>query len=124
MELAALNPAYPLVDLFWTMLMVLGLGVLLWTIVVVFRNLFGRSDIGAGRKTLWVLFVLLLPIIGSLSYLISQSEAMGKRRLQQQGADDLRMDSYLHTVSGDGEFRGVRDVTRTSQAWSGPIRPA
>ena len=120
----ALNPAYPFLDLFWTMLMVFGLAVLLWTIVVVFRDLFGRSDIGAGRKTLWVLAVLVFPIAGSLVYLISQSEAMGKRRLQREGSTDLRMDSYLHTVSGDDEFRGVRDVTRTSQAWSGPIRPA
>jgi hypothetical protein len=49
---------------------------------------------------------------------------MGERRLQRRGADDLRMDSYLHTVAhGDG-YRGVRDVTRTTQAWSGPIRPA
>lgn len=124
MTLAALNPAYPLVDLFWTMLMVLGLAVLLWTIVVVFRDLFGRADIGAGRKTLWVLAVLVFPIVGSLAYLIKQSDAMGARRLQRQGASDLRMDSYLHTVSHDDSYRGVKDVTRTTQAWSGPIRPA
>ena len=124
MALAALNPDYPFVDLFWTMLMVLGLAVLGWTIVVVFRDLFTRTDIGAGRTTLWVLAVLVLPIVGSLVYLISQSEAMGERRLQRQGGNDLRMDSYLHTVSGADDFRGVRDRTRTSQAWSGPIRPA
>lgn len=120
----ALNPDYPLVDLFWTMLLVLGLAVLLWTIVVVFRDLLGRADVGAGGKTLWVLTVLVFPIAGSLVYLISQSEAMGERRLRRQGGSDLRMDSYLHAVSGDGRYRGVRDVTRTSQAWSGPIRPA
>ena len=120
----ALNPDYPLVDLFWTMLLVFGLAVLLWTVVVVFRDLFGRSDIGGGRKTLWVVAVLVVPIAGSLVYLISQSGAMGERRLQRQGGSDLRMDSYLHTVSGDSRYRGVRDTTRTSQAWSGPIRPA
>jgi predicted membrane channel-forming protein YqfA (hemolysin III family) len=115
---------YPLFDLFWTMLLFFGLAVLVWMIVVVFRDLFTRTDIGAGGKTLWVLAVLVFPIVGSLVYLISQSEAMGERRLQRRGADDLRMDSYLHTVSHHDSYRGVRDVTRTTQAWSGPIRPA
>ena len=120
----ALSSEFPLLDIFWTMLLVFGLAVLLWAIVVVFRDLFGRTDIGTGRKTLWVLAVLVFPIAGSLVYLISQSAAMGERRLRSQGGSDLRMDSYLHAVSGDEHYRGVRDVTRTSQAWSGPIRPA
>jgi hypothetical protein len=120
----ALSSEFPLLDIFWTMLLAIGLAVLLWAIVVVFRDLFGRTDIGAGRKALWVLAVVVFPIAGSLGYLISQSQAMGERRLRSQGAADLRMDSYLHTVSHDDGYRGVRDVTRTSQAWSGPIRPA
>jgi hypothetical protein len=120
----AVSSQYPILDLFWTMLLVLGLAVLLWTIVMVFRDLFGRADIGVGGKTLWVLAVLVFPIVGSLSYLISQSTAMGERRLAREGATDLRMDAYLHDVSGAGGYRGVRDVTRTSQAWTGPIRPA
>jgi hypothetical protein len=120
----ALSSEYPILDIFWTMLMAFGLAVLLWMIVVVFGDLFGRSDIGAGGKVIWVLAVLVLPIVGSVVYLISQSQAMGERRLRRRGATDLRMDSYLDSVSGEGGYRGVRDVTETSQAWSGPIRSA
>jgi Phospholipase_D-nuclease N-terminal len=118
----ALNPEYPILDLFWTMLEVFGLAVFLWMIVVVFRDLFGRADIGAGGKTLWVLVVLLLPLVGCLVYLVSQSEAMGKRRVERAGATDLRLGAYVDSVSGEGGYRGVRDVTDTAQAWSGPIR--
>lgn len=120
----ALSTEYPILDIFWTMLVVLGVAVLLWTLVVVFRDLFGRADIGAWRKTLWVVAVLLFPILGSLVYLVSRSEAMGETRLAGHGAGDLRMDEYVHTVSGDGRYRGVRDVTRTTAAWSGPGREA
>jgi hypothetical protein len=120
----AVSSEYPIFDILWTMVLVFGLALLFYMLVVVFRDLFGRSDIGAGGKTLWVLLVLVLPIVGSLAYLISQSAAMGERRLAREGATDLRMDAYLHEVSGSGGYRGVRDVTRTSQAWSGPIRPA
>src|SRR5690242_14030207 len=107
---------YPLLDLFWTTLMLLGLALLLWAIVVVFRDLFTRADIGAGRKTLWVLGVLVFPIIGSLVYLGTRSDAMAEERLRRRGGSDLRMDSYLHTVSRDDAYRGVKDVTRTNQA--------
>lgn len=120
MVLAA-NSQYPILDVFWTMLLAFGLGLLLYTLVVVFRHLFGRTDIGPWAKALWVVVVLALPLAGSLGYLISQSEAMGQRRLARRGATDLRMDAYLQDVSGNGGYRGVRDVTRTSQAWAGPI---
>ena len=120
----ALNPDYPILDLFWTMLMVFGLGLFLWTLFVVFRDLFGRDNIGAGGKTLWVVGVLVFPLVGALAYLISQSQAMGERRLQREGATELRMDDYLDSVSAQGGYRGVRDVTRSTQAWTGPIRSA
>jgi hypothetical protein len=119
----AAKSEYPILDIFWTMLLAFGLALLLYTVVFVFRDLFGRTDLAAWGKTVWVVVVLLFPIAGSLGYLISQSAAMGERRLAREGDTDLRVDAYLGEVSGGG-FRGVRDVTRTSQAWSGPIRPA
>jgi hypothetical protein len=122
----ALSSSYPILDIFWTMLLVFGLGVFLYTLFVVFRDLFGRADLSGGGKALWVVGLLVFPLIASLGYLISQSAAMAERRLAREGgaATQLRSDQYLHTVAGDGGFRGVRDVTRSNQAWSGPIRPA
>jgi hypothetical protein len=122
--IVALSSDYPILDLFWTMLMVLGLGLFLWMLFVVFRDLFGRDDIGAGGKTLWVVGVLVFPIVGALAYLINQSQAMGERRLQREGGTELRMDAYLDSVSAEGGYRGVRDVTRSTQAWTGPMRSA
>jgi len=120
----ALSQDFPILDIFWTMLLIFGLGLLLWTIVFVFRDLFGRADIGALGKTLWVVLVLIFPILGSLAYLISQSKAMAERQLAAEGTIDLRMDSYLHTMSLENGYGGVKDVTRTTEAWAGPIRPA
>lgn len=120
----ALNSEFPLLDLFWTMLLAFGLALLAWTIVVVFRDLFGRTDISPWWKTLWVLAVLLLPIVGSLVYLLAHGEEIEARRLRRRGAAGGRPEAYLHGVSGADSYRGVHDVTRTTQAWSGPIRPA
>lgn len=120
---SALNSDYPLLDVMWTLLMAFGLALFFYTLFYVFRDLFQRQDISAWGKTAWVVFVIILPIIGSLSYLISQSGAMGQRRLQQMGATQLRMDAYERSVAAGNEFRGIHDVTYTKEAWTGPMRP-
>ena len=120
---SALNSDYPLLDVMWTLLMAFGLALFFYTLFYVFRDLFQRHDISAWGKTAWVVFVVVLPIIGTLSYLISQSAAMGQRQLQRLGATQLRMDAYERSVAEGNEFRGIHDVTLTREAWSGPMRP-
>jgi hypothetical protein len=120
----ALNEDLPVLDLFWTMLLLFGWALFFYLLVVVFRDLFGRADVSAWGKAGWVALVLVLPVVGALIYLASQSRAMGERELARRGATDLRMDAYTRSVSGDGSYRGVRDVTDDRRAMSGPIRPA
>lgn len=120
----ALSSEAPFLDLLWTMLMAFFLALFVYVLIVVFRDLFPRDDIGALGKTGWVALVLVFPIAGSVAYLVSQSAAMGERRLQRQGATQLRRDAHLQSLSGNGSYRGVRDSVRTSQVMTGPMRPA
>jgi Phospholipase_D-nuclease N-terminal len=120
----ALNPDYPLLDLFWTMLMVFGLALFFYTLVLVFRDLFGRSDLSGWGKTGWTVFVLVLPLIGSLTYLISQSAAMGERTLRRGGATQLRLDAYARSVTGNGGYRDIHETVTAREAMTGPMRPS
>lgn len=120
----ALSEDYPLLDLFWTMLLLFGWGLFFYLLVVVFRDLFDRGDLSGWGTTGWVLLVLVLPLVGALGYLVTQSAAMGERNLRRAGATQLRMDSYTRSVTGDGAYRGIRDVSAERRAMSGPIRPA
>jgi len=120
----ALSDDFPLQDLIWTMLMVFGWALYFYLLFVVFRDLFGRDDVSAWGKAGWVLLVLVLPIIGPLVYLASQSARMGERELERDGATDLRMDAYERSVTGDGQFHGLHDEAAGYRARSGPIRPA
>src|SRR3954471_4043421 len=105
----ALSDDFPLQDLIWTMLMVFGWALYFYLLFFVFRDLFGRDDVSTWGKAGWVLLVLVLPIIGSLVYLASQSAEMGERELQRNSATDLRMDAYERSVTGDGQYHGLRD---------------
>jgi Phospholipase_D-nuclease N-terminal len=120
----ALNPDYPLLDLLWTMLMVFGLALFLYTLVLVFRDLFGRADLSAWGKAGWTVFVLVLPLVGSLTYLISQSAAMGERALRRDGATRLRLDAYTRSVTGDGGYRDIHETVTAREAMTGPMRPS
>jgi hypothetical protein len=118
LDYLALDPDYPLLDLFWTMLMVLAFGLFLWALIVVFRDLFGRADLGGWGKAGWTVLVLVLPIIGALGYLIARGDKLG----QPTGATSLNMDSYVQSVTGAGGYHNIHETVTRREALSGPTR--
>ncbi|WP_433505800.1 SHOCT domain-containing protein [Pseudonocardia halophobica] len=72
--------AYPLLDLFWTMLVFFGFVLWFWMIFVIFGDIFRRDDIGGWGKAGWTVLIIVLPILGSLVYLIAEGRKMGDRR--------------------------------------------
>jgi predicted membrane channel-forming protein YqfA (hemolysin III family) len=63
-----------------------------WLLITVFGDLFRRRDISGLGKTVWVIFLIVLPYLGVFIYLISQGRGMAERRNQriQQSRDELR----------------------------------
>jgi hypothetical protein len=120
----ALSPDYPLLDLFWTMLLLCGWALFFYVLVVVFRDLFDRNDVSAWGKAGWVVLVLVLPIVGALAYLVSQSREMGQRQLRRSGRAVLDMNAYERSVTGDGQWRGLRDEATRRRDMTGPVRSA
>ncbi|MCE3553217.1 PLDc N-terminal domain-containing protein [Pseudonocardia sp. RS11V-5] len=86
---------YPLLDLFWTMLVFFGFVVWFWLLFVIFGDIFRRDDIGGWGKAGWTLVIIVLPILGSLVYLIVEGRRMGERR--QADAAAVRK-AYEHDV--------------------------
>ena len=91
---------YPLLDVFWTMMIFF-----IWVawFIILFRilvDIFRRRDIGGGGKTLWIIFVLILPFLGVFVYLISQGHGMTERDISQAQASQAQFDDYVRSVSG------------------------
>jgi hypothetical protein len=63
-----------------------------WLLIVVFGDLFRRTDIGGWAKALWVIAVIFTSYIGILVYLITQGRGMTRRNNEQAQAsrDELR----------------------------------
>jgi Phospholipase_D-nuclease N-terminal/Short C-terminal domain len=93
---------YPFLDVFWTMILFF-----LWIawIVVLFRvivDVFRREDASGWKKALWVVFVIVLPFLGVLVYLIANGDEMGRRDMAQSRAARAEFDDYVRSVADAG----------------------
>jgi hypothetical protein len=93
---------YPFLDVLWTMLVFFAWVAWFWLLIVVASDVFRRHDIGGGKKTLWLLFMLFVPFIGVFSYLIANNEAMTQRNLERARAQQAQLDDYVKSVSDGG----------------------
>jgi hypothetical protein len=117
MSLAA-NGSYPILNVFWTMLLFFGLIVFFWLLITIFGDLFRRDDIGGWAKTLWTIFVIVVPVIGCLVYLISQGHGMAERGAREAKAQQTQMDDYIRSVAasnGSQGSNGVDEIARAKQ---------
>jgi hypothetical protein len=105
---------YPLADLLWTFVLFFALMMYFWLIITVFGDLFRRHDISGWGKAGWTVFVLLLPLIGSLTYLITQGRAMADRDVRQVRHAKQQTDDYIRSVAAPG-FRGVDEIARAKE---------
>ncbi len=93
---------YPFLDVLWTMLIFFAWVIWFWLLITVFADLFRRHDIGGGMKTLWIIFVIIVPFLGVFIYLISQSGHMAERNVKQMEAQQAQSDAYIKSVAGSG----------------------
>ena len=70
---------YPFLDLLWTIVVFFAWFAWIWIAVTCFIDIFRRHDIGGGHKALWVVFIIVIPFLGVLVYLIAQHDGMRDR---------------------------------------------
>ena len=85
--------------------------------------MFRRHDIGGGAKTLWIIFVIVLPFLGVFIYLISQNQGMTDRNIERAQSQQAQMDQYVKSVAGSGgasdeiaKAKGLLDSGAITQA--------
>ena len=94
---------YPFLDVLWTMLIFFAWVIWFWLLITVFADVFRRHDIGGGAKTLWIIFVIILPFLGVFIYLISQGNGMNERNVKQAERMQAQSADYIRSVAGSGE---------------------
>jgi hypothetical protein len=114
---------YPFLDILWTMFIFFLFIIWIWILITVFADIFRRKDIGGGMKAIWIIFVIVLPYLGVLVYLIANHDGMADRNIAQIQKQQQATDAYIQSVAGSGgaaaeieKAKGLLDSGAITQA--------
>ena len=93
---------YPFLDVVWTMVIFFVWIIWFWLLISILADIFRRHDDSGWTKTLWIIFVIVLPFLGVFIYLITQSKGMAERKLQDVKQSQQQFDDYVKSVGGGG----------------------
>jgi len=69
---------------------------LFWVLGDIFRS----KDLGGGGKTVWIIFVIIIPWLGILVYVIARGKGMQERQLEQAKELQAAQATYIQSVAG------------------------
>ncbi len=93
---------YPFLNILGTMVVFFGFVIWFWLLIRVFGDVFRRRDIGGWAKFFWSVFVIVIPLLGVLIYLIAQGEKIGERDMEAANAQKAEFDTYVRQTAGNG----------------------
>jgi len=91
---------FPFLEVLWTMIIFFAWVAWFWILITCFADLFRRHDIGGWGKAAWVVFLIVVPFLGVLVYLIAQHDGMRERSVKQAEAQQAAFDRYVRETAG------------------------
>ena len=117
---------YPFLDIVGTMLVFFLWVMWFWCLIIILSDVFSRQDASGWTKALWTAFLIFIPFLGMLVYLIAEGKDMAERRMASAQAAQARVDDRIRTVAaGAPSDGGAAEIARAKQLLdSGVIDPA
>ena len=107
-----------LVSMFWFTLLMAWI----WMIIAILGDIFRDRSLRGGQKAMWTLFIVVIPWLGALIYILVRGDSMNERTHQSALDDQARMRGYVGESSGSSvadELRGLAELRD-----SGVLTPA
>jgi Short C-terminal domain/Phospholipase_D-nuclease N-terminal len=111
-----LADSYPLADIFITMLEFFLFFAWIWLLIIVFGDVFRSRDLSGWGKAIWILFVIIIPWLGVLVYLIARGGKMHERQLEAAQAQEQAFRQYVQEAAASpsdgsaGELAKLADL--------------
>ena len=90
---------YPLLDIFLTTLWIFCFVIFIFLIFQIMFDIFRSDDLSGGMKAFWVIFIIFLPFLGILIYLIARGGKMQQRQIKYAMQQQKEMDEYIRSVA-------------------------
>src|SRR3954463_6090508 len=91
---------YPFMDILWTMIIFFTWVVWIWIMIALLTDIFRRRDIGGFSKAAWTIFLIIVPFLAALIYLIAQHDGMAERSAKEIGQQQAALDQHIRSVAG------------------------
>ncbi len=86
----------------WSMLWFFMFVIWIWVLIAIFGDIFRSDDMGGGMKAFWIIFVVILPWLGILIYLIARGGGMQKRAIAHAQQQQAEFQQYVQQTAASG----------------------
>lgn len=87
----------------WSLIWLFLLVILVWLLIAVFKDIIRSTDLSGWAKAAWSLFVIVVPYIGVLTYVIVRADQMNEHSADEARARDKMVREYVREVSSPDE---------------------
>src|SRR3954453_20421557 len=106
---------YPFIDILWSMILFFTWVVWIWMMVVILTDVFRRVDIGGFAKAAWVVFLIVLPFLGVLVYLIAQHDGIAQRNAEQAQAAEQQFDARVREAAATSGGGAASEIAKAQK---------
>jgi predicted PurR-regulated permease PerM len=93
---------HPFLNTLWSFFLIFLWVAWFWILITITIDIFRRRDISGWGKALWLIFVIFLPVLGVLIYLITQGSSMANRNVQEASERRQEFDTYVRETASSG----------------------
>jgi len=105
----------PILDFFWTMMIFFLWVIWIWLLITVFIDIFRDKSHSGWSKALWVIFLIFIPLLGVLVYLIVRGDDMHERQIEYAAAVQKRQAEYIRDVSAGGAESSADELSKLAE---------
>jgi ABC-type multidrug transport system fused ATPase/permease subunit len=95
-----LGTTLPLLDMFYTILWFFLFVIWIWIVIMILIDIFRSHDINGWIKALWLVFILIFPLVGVVTYLLVRGGSMHERATRDAARSQQQFDSYIRQTAG------------------------
>jgi len=96
-------------QVFWSFLWFFLFFIWIYLLIIIFSDIFRSDDLSGWGKALWSIFIIVLPYLGVLVYLIARGGKMQQHAVNAAKAQDAAAREYIQSVYGGGSGGGAAD---------------
>jgi Short C-terminal domain/Phospholipase_D-nuclease N-terminal len=103
---------YPLLNIFWTMLLLFFFVIWIWVLIAVLIDVFRSHDLSGVAKALWLIFIFFLPVLGVVVYLIARGNKMHEHAVKDAQSHEAAFKQYVQQAAASPGVSTADELTK------------